>query len=544
MKRFWKLIIIVLFAGLLRFFQLTQVPPSLYWDEVSQGYNAHSILISGRDEHNELLPLARFKAFGDYKAPIYIYLDVVAQAVFGKNEFAVRFPSAFFGTLSVFVAYFLAKELFKKSEQKERIALFAAFFLAVSPWHIQLSRAAFEANIATLFTLSAVWAFLKSMSGNRRFLFLSTILFVLAFYSFNAHRIFIPLLVLLLIVIYKDTLRETKKITAVAVFVGVILLIPFIVYFVTPESRLRFKEVNIFSDLDVIRSSNQYIEEDDYSLIGKVVHNRRVLFAEEYLRHYFDFFNPRYLFFTGDGNPRFSLQENGQLFVWMLPLILTGVYVLAKRPDTSTFLLFSLFLLAPVAAATARETPHALRTETFIPTYEVFGAVGLSFFVEIVRRFSKKALIAGTVLFCCVVVFSITSFLHNYFIHYPYIYSGVWQYGYKETIQKVEKIKHRYDSVAFTDAYGRAYIYILWYGNISPQTYWQKGKVTRDAFGFYTVSHVDTYEIRTSLNKTEDEGKSILYVAAPGELSFPHKVLDSVKFLNGETAFVIAEKTE
>src|SRR5579871_3904300 len=130
---------IICLAGFLRFWQLGSNPPSLYWDEVSQAYNAYSILTTGHDEHQEFLPIARFIAFGDYKAPVYIYADVLSIGLFGKNEFAVRFPSALFGTLTVLVTYFLVSELFYKNKHKGIISLGSAFFLAISPWHIQLS---------------------------------------------------------------------------------------------------------------------------------------------------------------------------------------------------------------------------------------------------------------------------------------------------------------------------------------------------------------------------------------------------------------------
>ena len=138
------LILILLFAAGLRFFQLGQNPPGLYWDEVSLGYNAYSILTTGRDEHGEWLPLTRFKAFGDYNPPGYIYATVPSIALFGLNEFAVRFPSALFGSLTVLLTYFLVKEI-----SKNRLwALLSALILAAMPWHVHFSRAAFETNVS------------------------------------------------------------------------------------------------------------------------------------------------------------------------------------------------------------------------------------------------------------------------------------------------------------------------------------------------------------------------------------------------------------
>src|SRR5579872_6374629 len=151
------LVAIILLAGLLRFYKLGQNPPSLYWDEASLGYNAYSILKTGSDEHGRHLPITDFAAFGDYKPPLYIYADVPAIAVFGLNEFGIRFPSAFFGTLTIFVAYLIAKSLI----EDENVALLTSLFLAISPWHIQLSRAAYEANLGLFFSSLGILFFIK-----------------------------------------------------------------------------------------------------------------------------------------------------------------------------------------------------------------------------------------------------------------------------------------------------------------------------------------------------------------------------------------------
>src|SRR5579859_514571 len=131
MKKFLKsnllLVFIICLAALFRFWGISTTPPSMYWDEVSQGYNTYSILTTGRDEHNEFLPIARFIAFGDYKAPVYIYLDVPFMAILGKNTLGVRFPSALFGTFTILAAYGLVIEMFSQYKKKKTLALSTAF---------------------------------------------------------------------------------------------------------------------------------------------------------------------------------------------------------------------------------------------------------------------------------------------------------------------------------------------------------------------------------------------------------------------------------
>lgn len=536
----FQVLFIFILAVFLRFWNLENIPPSMYWDEVSQGYNSYSVLKTGYDEHHEFLPLAKFNAFGDYKAPVYIYLDVPFIALFGKSTLAVRFPSALLGSLTVLLTYFLAKELFLENKHKKYIGLFASFLLAISPWHIQLSRVAYEANVATFFTVLGVFLFLYSIRKKSYILLLSIMSFVLAFYAFNAHRVFVPLFLIFLFAINYKYFLQNKKVLILSTLVGIIMLLPFVFYLQTPESKLRFNEVNIFTDVDVVKKSNQWTAEDDNSLVSKVVHNRRVLFGLLYVKHYFDFFNPNYLFFQGDGNPRFSLQDTGELYLWELPLLLFGIYALFKSRTKSVLIILGWFLLAPVAGATARETPHALRSETFIPTYQLIAAVGAIQLGSLMKHFNTSLKYGAAVIGGIWITFSVYIFLHDYFVHYATTFSYEWQYGYKQAVMKTEKLKDTYDTIAFTESYGRPYIYVLFYGDTNPSLYWDNSKVIRDPFGFYNVERVGKYEFRKDLLSPNDKGKKVLYVGRENEIPEGAKILDTIYFLDGGKAFVIA----
>src|SRR3989344_8160968 len=106
------LLLVILIAFILRFFDLGQIPRGLYQDETAIGYNAYSILSTGKDEWGKNFPLY-FKSFGDYKLPVYMYFTVPSVKLFGLNAFAVRLPSALFGLATVCLVYFLVKELSK-----------------------------------------------------------------------------------------------------------------------------------------------------------------------------------------------------------------------------------------------------------------------------------------------------------------------------------------------------------------------------------------------------------------------------------------------
>src|SRR5690242_10821154 len=89
------LVLIIILAGLLRLLYLTSAPVSLSVDEVSYGYNAFSLLQTGRDQYHRPLPFI-FEALGDYKLPVNMYLTVPLIALFGNTELAVRLPTAIF----------------------------------------------------------------------------------------------------------------------------------------------------------------------------------------------------------------------------------------------------------------------------------------------------------------------------------------------------------------------------------------------------------------------------------------------------------------
>ena len=84
-KENWILILILIVAAFLRLFKLGSFPVSLTWDETALGYNAFSLLKTGRDEYGKLLPLV-LKSFGDYKPALYSYLTVPSVLIFGLNE--------------------------------------------------------------------------------------------------------------------------------------------------------------------------------------------------------------------------------------------------------------------------------------------------------------------------------------------------------------------------------------------------------------------------------------------------------------------------
>lgn len=541
-KNIVLLVLIVLIAAFLRFWQLGSNPPSLSWDEVAWGYNAYSIGIDGKDEFGSFLPYKYLESFGDFKPPVYAYLDVLPVKLFGLNAFATRFPSALFGTLTVLITYFLVKRIFHKSLNKELYALCSAAVLALSPWHIMLSRAAFEANVATFFIATGVWLFLAAVQDRKWYLVLSAVSFSLSIYTFNTARIVSPLLVLVLAAVFWRQLWQQKKQTIVAVLVGLIIVLPTVGFLFSSQAGLRFREVNIFSDPEVVKTANQEIANDHGALWSKILHNRRIGFAQSYLKHYFDNLNPGFLFIHGDGNIRFSVQDVGEMYLWDLPFFIAGILLLWRKREGYWWLIPVWMLLGIIPAATARETPHALRIETTLPTFQIFVAYGLSQFLVWFHKYARLlGYLYTTVL---VIIFAglglnVTYFLHSYVVHYPREYSQAWQYGYEDAIMYANSHKDEYDQIRVTEELGRPYIYVLFYGKVNPQTFRKTADITREGFGFVHVNSFGKYVFaRDTIDKPPSNGKKVLVIEIPERVPKGVHVLKTFSLLNGTPALV------
>lgn len=525
------LVLIILTAAVLRLYHLEKVPPSLYWDEISLGYNAYSILKIARDEHGKFLPVTNFGAFGDYKPPGYIYATVPSIAIFDLTEFAVRFPSAFFGILTVLTVYFLTKKLFVR----ETIALTAALFLAISPWHLQFSRAAFESNMALFFSTAGIYFFIK-FKDKHWYIFPSLICFLTAMYTFTGQRLFVPFILIILGLQFKEEIIKNYKSVLLAILLFLVLFFPLFKFATqTIEGRLRFDEVTIFKDLKPINDSTEERRIDDFKPWANIIHNRRFFFLHEYLINYFDAFNPSFLFFKGDINPRLSPQTVGELYLFDLFLILPGIYFLIKNKHKYALLLFGWILISPLGPATARETPHALRMAHILPTFQIIAALGLASLYSLLRF--KKSLI---IFLSGIVALSIFSYLHFYYVHYPLEYSGEWQYGYKQMVNYVSPLYPKVDKVFVSDYLGRAYINFLFYLKKDPYEYLKTADVSRDNLFFYNVNSFDKF-VFTNNMENFDSGNS-LYVSAPGHLPAGTIKLKTVIDLNSYPVFDIGIK--
>jgi len=206
------ILLILLLASILRLGFLGQFPAGFNQDEASNGYDAYSILLTGKDRHGDFFPitLQGFSDRVDHRSPVYAYSAVPFVYLFGLNIFSTRLPVAVFGILTVLFLYVLVKELF----HNKKIALLAAGLLAISPWHIFMSRFAHEPSLVPFYFVAGLYFWIKGTSGKSKYLSIGSVFFGLLLYNYPITRLFFPLFIVGYIVIFWE--KISKRIIPVA----------------------------------------------------------------------------------------------------------------------------------------------------------------------------------------------------------------------------------------------------------------------------------------------------------------------------------------
>lgn len=473
------LIAILCLTSIMRLYKIDKIPPSLSWDEAAIGYNAYSILQTGKDEYGVDFPLL-FKSFDDYKLPGYFYLTALSERVFGLNEFSVRLPSVILGIMAVLGMFFLTKELLNSG----KLALIAAFLLSVSPWHLQFSRGAFEANGALTFLIWGTLLTIKGMNKTKLLYFAIPILFA-SMYFYYASRFIAVALLLTILWVYKDKLSTIKKEILTSIFLSLIIISPLIPQFFSKEGFQRLRQVSIFNAESVTSDFSVALAQHKDSPIANLVYNRRFAYAWAFVGNYLKHFSIDTLFANGDRNPRHAVRGMGLFYLWELPLLLAGLYVLVKMTDKKKWIFLSWFLLGPVPASLSVDSPHALRNLSTLPAFLLIETIGFSFILIKIKEKLSSTVLKSMILILIItmVAQNILTYFYLYYDFTPRRTNLSWGDGNKQMVKKLIEVQSNYDKIFITGHYWKPYIYVLFYSQYNPALYHKVG----------TDKHFDKY---------------------------------------------------
>lgn len=482
MKRSFLLLVILLGLGL-RIVGLSDHPAGFTPDEASFGYDAYSLLKTGKDQWGASIPLV-FKSFGDYKLPVYTYLAVPSVAIFGLNEVAVRLPSALLGSLAVLVTYFLVKELWKR----EDVALFSSFLLAISPWHMPLSRGAFEANLTTFFLPLGICLFLKGLK-NSRFLVLAFLVFGVNMFTYHTARLLTPLVVGFLVFNYKVEFLKSRLWKA-GVFIFAVFFAIAGYFYIIGGSRIATS--GIFSESNNGRYLSVLSGQPD--IIARVFNNKFVYTSQTFLRNYVSYFSPQFLFTNGPAEGTYGMVP-GVGVVYLIEVAFLTSFIISmikKGMSRESVILLFWILISPIPAALTKGPGYAANRAAFMmPALQIISAIGAIYlFGLLAKRISKKTILGGAVMVFAV---SFAFFVNSYFVKQKMAGAGQMLYGAKEVFEYVDKEGRSDNQIIVSRAISEPQIYTAFYLKIDPGEFQKASESWRLTNGWLDQS--DNYKL-------------------------------------------------
>lgn len=541
-KTFIFLTLVILFAAFLRLFHLADTAPSLYTDEVNQGYNAYSILLTGRDEHGTFLPVS-LRSFGDWKPPLSTYLMIPSIAIFGLNEFSVRLPSALFGVASVVLIFFLVRILFKDQHYRTKLGLISSFYLTISPWHILQSRTAMLVVVGLFFLMLGIYTFIKGLS-DKKYFYISASSFVLAIYSYYGLRIIVPL-VFLFLFIYCRQYFKSKKVIIYPAILGFILLLPLLVAFIRqPDVILgRAKTVSVFYDQGVNLRKWELIAQDGVQanpIVTRFFHNNLFMYGRSIAQRFLSHFDGRYLFIIGDQVPPFQIPNMGIAYFPDLLFILMGIFLLFKNKYRWQYLIIFLIVISILPAAFTFVTPASNRTFNFTIPFTILIALGIIYVnTHMHTRIWVKALVTAVYL----VTFGY--FLQQYFVELPANHADWWNYGWRQSVEYVKSVESKYNNVIVSDTSGMPYIYFLFYNKYPPLAFQKEAirSYVADRFGFEHVLGFGKYLFQSDFDwkfiRNNNKQINTLYVVPASQVPDDTDYIKAIYYPNGKIAVKI-----
>jgi len=410
------LIVIIFVAIAVYFYKLGQIPPGLYVDEALSGYNAYSILKTGRDEYGKLFPLA-FRFFGSYSPPLYVYLTTLPVKMFELSVFSTRFVSALSGVLmSVIFYYTLA--IMKIGVRTTRI--FLTLFFVLSPWNVILARAGYEIYLGFLIYSAAVILLYRALT-KPKYVVPGALLLSLSTYGAHTQRYLAPLFLLGYSLLFWPLLKKNTKRIRMALVVLVITQLPNLYLLATPAF---FAKTSLFFTDRVIMQATKI------ELLPQIV-AIPFSFMRELGSQYISYFSPRSLFLLGDSDLQRSAPEIGVFYSWMVIPYIVGLYSLYKRrKDIRTKYIFFLALIAPLFTSLVGDPFSSQRVLPLLFPLGIIIAYGTENIFGKIKKFNYIGL-------SLLLGFSTLMLWRSYFVLLGGERREQWNYGYRELAEQI-----------------------------------------------------------------------------------------------------------
>lgn len=396
-------------AAALRLPALDRIPNGLIPDEALTAYDAFSIAATGRDAYGELLPVfprstARLHA-------LYIYLAVPFVAAGGLNEWSARLPAALAGILTVAIVFVWLREAFGVLA-----GLAAALLLAVSPWHILMSRTGHDWNLVPLMAALSAWLLTRALTRGAPF-WPAALAAGVSFYTYTPMRLWMPLLLLVIAVTHAEQLRrQWRRALPAAVLLALLAAPPLIATVVTDEGRQRLSTVAATSD------------ESESALAG-------------FLGRFLSSFSPRFLLAPATEPALHRLRSTGLLHGFEAILALCGAAACVARRERSAWLTLLAALAAPLAVSMHRDAPDPILGVVMLPWLQALGGIGAGALITLSSRMRPRARVAVLAAAAAWAGTTVARMGFDLYREFPVYAAPAWGYGVREAVVTLERAR-------------------------------------------------------------------------------------------------------
>lgn len=544
------LLIAVIVAFILRFWNLTSLPYPPDGDEVAFGYYGWSLLHFGTDEYGNKLPL-NFHSIGDYKYPGLAYLNTIPAAIFGLTNLAVRFWGATLGVILVILVYNLTNILFSN----KRVSTFAAWFVTLSPWAIIESRLGYENLISSVIVTSGMTLFLyttvrmRVQNETKKKIFFAISLFLLTFASFThaAPRFFIPAILLIIFIIsfFKNSPFMNSRKIIFGFFISLSLLI--LLSLASPQNRGRAAEDawRGITETESNRLQELYIGAGTSNIkippkFTWVMHNKYRIAVFDFFERYAEHFSFNFLFTKGEASLQRIPDMGVLLFVDILLLPLGLIALTKHKSKYLSCLIFFWLILSPIPSALAIGEARMNRATLMTIPLTIVSAMGANYFLELFGKNKQKITIYIAYIFLLLgIIVSFIYCLNQIFIQKPMDKPWYKQTVNEELTRSILELKDGYKAVATK---GDDYIFFLFYDKISPSDFVKRSDIDPpEKSKWDRVGRFDNIYFKMPFDCPLAGKLNTLYVCQGENIPQNAKVVKAIYYPDGLPAYSLIE---
>ena len=374
-----RALIIALAALALHLFRIGEAPVHLVHDEVVFALNANSIATSGQGLTGARFPLYFHIGHNFWSTPLVVYFPSLFQLVLPPTPAVIRMPTAIIGAANIALLYLIGRRLFAA----ERIAIASAAILALAPAHLIHSRLGVDHLYPTVFFLGALLCFLRfEADGRKRWMAVAGTLLGIGVYSYLGAVAAMPIFAVLFAGAICVTEPARWRAAAVLIAAFAAALLPLAAW-------LLFHPEQIAQQL----SMYGLVGTGDASPAAGLLRHFRYWRLVEYARVYHEFFNPSFLFFSGDASMIDSTRQAGVFLIPTVVFLAVGINAIINtaRSRASVVILLS-FLAAPIAAIVVGEV-KVNRALVLLPAAALICGYGIANMMSWRARWARTAIV-------------------------------------------------------------------------------------------------------------------------------------------------------